>query len=447
MTFLEHFYDEMATIQVKIVDVSGQLSSPDTTLNAPLRNDLGELPEEVPSAIGNEVTIQTSDTSDQHSTQNQLSGDKNSQNHQIVKRLDSANSIPCKDVFTPFDDLHGQIASGHATWSTLSKDWKSTHIFTGNNILFPVEMFLSVMEQKYENKEDKSNLVADTLNRIPDPEQNSVEVLNMPSTLWKHQHLNNLLKLETWNELKNTLLKQFGKHEKYSIKERASFLQSIQRGQRERMDTYLVRLNIIVHIVQHGEASFHPLTEGNDIWLKILLLAGIDEESRNLLPKDVDLLSLKEICNGLAKRNEKLYFEGQNLPHYSTKEYDDFFSGNALGWNDDVNQGGDEWSYYEHTEEEETIDETSTKEDINPEIQTETSVRQSKRLKLKRKAAGAGVVGARKIKRGKINQGEKTEEELEDSKKKALETNMFSCDKCGEIFDTVSKLSYYRLHE
>ena len=427
----------MATIQVKIVDVSGQLSNPGTSSNAPLRNDLGEFVEEVPSAIGDEVTIQTSNTSDQSSTENQFSEDANSQNYN-VKHLDNANSIPCKDVFTPFDDLHGQIASGNATWSTLSKDWKSTHIFTGNNSLFPAEMFLSIMEQKYENKEDKSNLVADTLNRIPDPEQNSLDVLNMPSTLWKHQHLNNLIKLETWEELKITLLKQFGKHEKYSIKDRASFLQSIQRGQRERMDTYLVRLNIIVHIVQHGEASFQALTEGNDIWLKILLLAGIDEESRNLLPKDIDLLSLREICNGLAKRNEKLYFEGQNLPHYSTKEYDDFFSGNALGWNEDVQLGDDEWSYYEHTEEE-SINEVSTKEDMNPEGQTETSVRQSKRLKLKRKADGAKVIGVRKAKKGKITQGEKTEEELEDSKKKALETNMFSCDKCGEIFDSVSK--------
>ena len=34
--------------------------------------------------------------------------------------------------------------------------------------------------------------------------------------------------------------------------------------------------------------------------------------------------------------------------------------------------------------------------------------------------------------------GEKTKEELEESKRKARETNMFSCDKCGEMFDSVS---------
>ena len=269
----------MATIQVKIVDLSGQVSGSDSSLNLPIRNNVVELGDDV----ANEVTIQTSETKNSPS---RTSGAQN----KPVKNSDSANSIPCKDVYTPFDDLHGQIASGNATWSTLSKDWKSTHIFTGNNILFPVEMFLAVMEEKYLTKKDKSNLIADTLNRIPDPEENSLDVLNMPSTLWKHHNISTLLKLESWEELKDSLLKQFGKREQYSIKERASFLQSIQRGQRERMDTYLVRLNIVVHIVQLGEAIYQQIAEGNDIWLKILLLAGIDEESRALLPKDIDIL-------------------------------------------------------------------------------------------------------------------------------------------------------------
>ena len=32
---------------------------------------------------------------------------------------------------------------------------------------------------------------------------------------------------------------------------------------------------------------------------------------------------------------------------------------------------------------------------------------------------------------------------MEDSKKRAMETNKFSCDKCGEIFDSVSKNIYH----
>ena len=424
----------MATIQVKIVDLSGQIQNSDASLNAPIKNNLVESVEDV----ANEVTIQTSETSSISGKENQRLGSTTS-NNQPVKYLDSANSIPCQDVFTPFDDLHGQIASGNATWSSLSKDWKSTHIFTGSNSLFPVEMFCAVMEQKYLNKEDKSNLIADTLNRIPDPEQTSLDVLNMPSTLWKHQNLNNLLKCESWEELKNDLVKQFSRQEKYSIQERASFLQSIQRGQRERMDTYLVRLNIIVHIVQFGDAIFQPLLEESAIWLKILLLAGIDEDSRNILPNDFDELTLQEICSHLARKNAKLYFEGQNQSHYSTKEYDNFFSGQALGWNDeDVETlGGDPWQYYEHTEVEESNNVTSAIENNYPDDLVENDVRQSKRLKLKRKAAGSKVINTRKTKRSKTTQNEKTEEELEDSKKKALETNKFSCDKCGEIFDSV----------
>ena len=137
----------MATIQVKIVDVSGQPPNTNASLNVPIKINSVDLLEDIPTAVANEVTIQTSAIADTRKEEQQTLIERSITNTQ--KHVDDANTIPCKDVSTPFDDLHGQIASGHATWWSLSKDWKSTHVFTGKNILFPIEMFMAVMEQKY----------------------------------------------------------------------------------------------------------------------------------------------------------------------------------------------------------------------------------------------------------------------------------------------------------
>ena len=125
----------MATIQVKIVDVSGQISHTETSLNVPLKTDSIQEIEDVPTTVENEVTIQTSIVLEDTSEQEKDTTDSKFMKHSL-KHGEDANTIPCKDITTPFDDLHGQIASGNVSWQSLSKDWKSTHVFTGKNTLF-----------------------------------------------------------------------------------------------------------------------------------------------------------------------------------------------------------------------------------------------------------------------------------------------------------------------
>ena len=437
----------MATIQVKIVDVSGQISHTETSLNVPLKTDSIQEIEDVPTTVENEVTIQTSIVLEDTSEQEKDTTDSKFMKHSL-KHGEDANTIPCKDITTPFDDLHGQIASGNVSWQSLSKDWKSTHVFTGKNTLFPAEMFIAVMEQKYSFTDDRSNLVADTLNRIPDPEQNSLAVLNMPSTLWKHQNMSFLIKLD-WEGFKTELLKKFGQKEKYSSNQRALFLQSIQRGQRERMDTFLVRISTIVNIIQYGQANVGGQNEfqGQDAWVKILLLAGIDDESRSLMPENIEMLSSMAICNWLAKKNEKLYFEGIYGHDYSAIEYDNFFAKQALGWNDEEFSYMEEDTWLEDGENQnKNLDQLKTvHEDWRSEDEhDESNVRQSTRLRLKRKSKNSKTtISGRETKIRRTCIEAKTEEELEDSKKRAMETNKFSCDKCGEIFDSVSNNIYH----
>ena len=103
------------------------------------------------------------------------------------------------------------------------------------------------------------------------------------------------------------------------------------------MDTFLVRISTIVNIIQYGQANIGRQNEfpGQDAWVEILLLAGIDDESRSLMPENIEMLSSMAICNWLARKNEKLYFEGIYGHDYSAIEYDNFFAKQALGWNDE----------------------------------------------------------------------------------------------------------------
>ena len=215
------------------------------------------------------------------------------------------------------------------------------------------------------------------------------------------------------------------------------------------MDTFLVRISTIVNIIQYGQANVgrQNTFQGQDAWVKILLLAGIDDESRSLMPENIEMLSSTAICNWLAKKNEKLYFEGIYGHDYSAIEYDNFFAKQALGWNDEELPYMEEDTWIEEVENQnQTLAQLKTvHQDLRSEDeQDESNVRQSTRLKLKRKSKNSkSTISQRKPKIRRTCIEAKTEEELEDSKKRAMETNKFSCDKCGEIFDSVSKNIYH----
>ena len=64
-----------------------------------------------------------------------------------------------------------QVRFDDEMWFDIGTNWKSDHIFTDNNIPFPVEMFIAVMEQKHKfGKQDETNIVVDALSKIPEPE-------------------------------------------------------------------------------------------------------------------------------------------------------------------------------------------------------------------------------------------------------------------------------------
>ena len=129
--------------------------------------------------------------------------------------------------------------------------WKSTFNFTGSNPVFPVEMYIALMESKYAiqtNEYSKLNILStDYLNHICDDEAT-------PAGLWKKQYLSHKqLENVDWLEVKKSLMKHFGQQHtlpghRYSMQERLLLFYSLMRHPDEELKYFLVRVNVVASI-------------------------------------------------------------------------------------------------------------------------------------------------------------------------------------------------------
>ena len=102
-----------------------------------------------------------------------------------------------------------------------TESWKTTLNFTGSNPVYPLEMFISLIEHKYKanskftSPEDDSKLCSSILNHISDDELT-------PAGLWKKQFLSDTPSLSTenlvWSGMKKDLMKHFGQQNTISNK-------------------------------------------------------------------------------------------------------------------------------------------------------------------------------------------------------------------------------------
>lgn len=171
-----------------------------------------------------------------------------------------------------------------------SASWKSTLTFTGNNVAFPVEMFIALIDQttphsnERKNEDEKEKRVAQyALSHIPDldSEQNSV----FPASVWKHDNLERLKKLN-WQDLKDELLCEFGLKREYNLNEKLELLFSIEKGEEETRDNFLLRISMIVCCIEQGKICSDEEDQGippppSEVWIEILCTAGILSSARN----------------------------------------------------------------------------------------------------------------------------------------------------------------------
>ena len=159
------------------------------------------------------------------------------------------------------------------------ESWTSSLTFTGENTVYPVEMFVALMEHK--NKDfiqvNDTQVVRNVLNHIPDI-VNDTEfkcINNSAAAIWKQRN-NNRLRALDWKGLKQALLKEFGQSTRYTMNEKLNFLCSIRKSLEEDKQSYLIRISMIVCYIEHGQiCDLAP----SSIWVRLLYMVGISSRS------------------------------------------------------------------------------------------------------------------------------------------------------------------------
>lgn len=163
--------------------------------------------------------------------------------------------------------------------------WKSNLVYTGDNLVYPVEMFIALMENKIKRSPDTIDATKEVLSYIPTISTTSVQNNDescISTAIWKHKHSNRLSKLH-WNNLKKELLSEFGQHKRYNMKEKLKFLYSSKMGYKEETENYLIRINMIVSYIEHGKIYHIP---PNNVWVQLLYMVGMSNQHSLFLSND-----------------------------------------------------------------------------------------------------------------------------------------------------------------
>ena len=194
--------------------------------------------------------------------------------------------------------------------------WKSDLSFTGDNPEFPLEIFIAIMEKKYSlslrrttlqtTKQKHLKTCFRVLKHIDDDE-------NAPASLWKKHYVKNTPKEDiSWATIKKSLTEHFGRminaaspgSHCYSLYEQIVLLNSLSKGEEEKLSTFCMRVNAVTRILEHGNVC--PTRKPSQHWVKLFFLMGLEEEERNLVIQDADtIFRIKDICSLLLERKRK----------------------------------------------------------------------------------------------------------------------------------------------
>ena len=171
--------------------------------------------------------------------------------------------------------------------------WKSTLMFTGNDLAFPIEMFIALMDQNILNDDGTTTervgktSAEKALNHIPDLEPHTdihEEKDVFRASAWKHANWEKLKDLN-WQELKEELLSEFGLKRDYNLNEKLELLFSIEKGQEETRDNFLLRISMIVCCIeqgkicdrndQHHQEMSPPMSPPSEAWVELLVTVGL----------------------------------------------------------------------------------------------------------------------------------------------------------------------------
>ena len=205
---------------------------------------------------------------------------------------------------------------GNPLEDDFTESWKSTLNFTGSNPVYPLEMFISIMEHKYKiqsstkdiTPDEDSKFGASILNHISDNELT-------PAGLWKKQFLSDIAPASAsrnspWSVIKKDLIKHFGqpnlannktgnKGGGYSMQERILMFYSLMRNPEENLGIFRVRVSLVANILEHGKIN----KQASQDWVRLLFLLGLNEEDRNLIVDEANFIyDINGLCSLLLER-------------------------------------------------------------------------------------------------------------------------------------------------
>ena len=175
------------------------------------------------------------------------------------------------------DYLKSSLSSRLKMPSIQTEEWKTSLCFTGDNPLFPVEMFLKIIEQEADKRGlDDNDKVLEVLSRVPDHrpsfDDGNTDYQSRgssPASYWKRRLLDRQRKRQDdnslkdsdlssgtggldWEELKCDMISEFGRqpNHTYTTQEKLNLLQSLCKGKNEAPSTFFIRVLTVVSILE-----------------------------------------------------------------------------------------------------------------------------------------------------------------------------------------------------
>lgn len=222
---------------------------------------------------------------------------------------------------------------GGTSRKSVPKNSDPWRLFKGDDLTYPVEMFLHIMEFKNSQPKEASAeveveegdpITRSVISHIPDPKYPAGKAgkaakeagadppaaLNPPSAMWKFRATTEGLDTQEWSTVRANLLQEFGQGTKaYTLKEKLALLQSIGKGAYEDSQAYLVRIRCVVSLLAFNvipTGSLEELPTVDDVWVRVLFLFGLDDIEQNLLVEEADAKTLEELCQVLALPEVKM---------------------------------------------------------------------------------------------------------------------------------------------
>ena len=210
---------------------------------------------------------------------------------------------------------------GTATACHIDGSWGE---FRGDDVTYPVDMCLRVIEMKArKQKWNDEMMIKDLMNVIPDT-VNKDDV--HPSMVWKQCLMEYEDPIVYWGDIKLDALTALKASLEYTMYDKLLLLNSVVKKENEHITDYLVRIICLVSLIEtggipnsaEGLQKFHAK---NKMWIKLLFLFGLSTSELDSVLNIADVTHVEQLGQVLSGHLVKE--EEVNTPLAANDQEDD----------------------------------------------------------------------------------------------------------------------------